>query len=261
MFTDREHALGISEAITGARMHPGWFRIGGVAQDLPTGWDALVSEFLDMMPGRLAEYESGVLGNSVFRARTRGVGVLDKDTAIAWGATGPLLRSTGLAWDFRKQRPYAGYDQFEFDVPVGDRGDCYDRAVVHVEEMRQSLRIMRQCLANMPPGPVKASHPLTTPPPREAMLHDIETLIHHFLSVSWGPVIPPGEAEGRIEGTKGAYSYYLVSDGSTVSYRTRIRAASFPHIQLLPLMARGGTIADLIAILGSLDFVLADVDR
>jgi NADH-quinone oxidoreductase subunit C/D len=261
MFTDRERALDIVEAVTGARMHPGWFRIGGVAQDLPQGWEVLVRDFLAMMPRRLVEYDKMVLRNSLFRARTRGVGAFDTATALAWGATGPMLRSTGLAWDFRKQRPYGGYDQLAFDVPVGERGDCYDRAVVHVEEMRQSLRIIQQCLDHMPPGPYKSLDPLAGPPLKERTLHDIETLIHHFLSVSWGPVIPPGEAEGRIEGTKGAYSYYLVSDGGTMSYRTRIRAASFPHLQMVPLLTRGLTIPDLIAILGSLDFVLADVDR
>lgn len=261
MFTDRERALDIVETITGARMHPGWFRIGGVAQDLPEGWERLVADFLKLMAGRLDEYEKAVMRNGIFRARTVGVGGFDVDTAIAWGATGPMLRSAGLAWDLRRQRPYGGYDQFEFDIPTGKQGDCYDRAVVHMAEMRQSLRIMRQCLDNMPAGPYKSDHPLATPPRKAQTLRDIETLIHHFLSVSWGPVIPPGEAEGRVEGTKGLYSYYLVSDGGTMSYRTRIRAASFPHLQMVPLLCRGLMVPDLIAILASLDFVLADVDR
>ncbi len=261
MFTDRERAFDIVEAVCGARMHPGWFRIGGVAQDLPEGWETLVGDFLEMMAKRLVEYDKTVMRNSLFIARTRDVAAVDTETAIAWGATGPMLRSTGLAWDFRKQRPYGGYDQFEFDIPVGVQGDCYDRAVVHIEEIRQSLRIMKQCVENMPAGPYKSTNSLATPPLKDRTLHDIETLIHHFLSVSWGPVVPPGEAEGRIEGTKGAYSYYLVSDGNTMSWRTRIRGASFPHIQMVPLMARGLMIPDLIAILGSVDFVLADVDR
>lgn len=261
MFTDRERALDIVETITGARMHPSWFRIGGVAQDLPKGWEQLLRDFIEMLERRLSEYEQAVLRNRIFRARTVGVGAFDVDTAVAWGATGPMLRSAGLAWDLRRQRPYGGYDQFEFDIPIGKQGDCYDRAVVHMEEMRQSLRILRQCLQNMPAGPYKSDHPLATPPRRAQTLRDIETLIHHFLSVSWGPVIPPGEAEGRVEGTKGLYSYYLVSDGGTMSYRTRIRAASFPHLQMLPVLCRGLMVADLIAILASLDFVLADVDR
>jgi len=261
MFTDRERALDVVEAITGARMHPGWFRVGGVAQDLPAGWDRLVRDFLAYLPPRLDEYDRVVLRNRIFQARTRGISALPADEAVAWGVTGPLLRACGLAWDYRKRTPYGGYDQFAFDVPTGRQGDCYDRAVVHVEEMRQSLRIIAQCLENMPAGPYKADHPLAMPPPRERMLHDIETLIHHFVGVSWGPVVPPGEAAVRVEAAKGCNSYYLVSDGSPFSYRTRIRTPSFAHLQLLPRLSRGVMIPDLIAILGSLDYVLADVDR
>ena len=261
IFSDRERALDIIEAISGARMHPSFFRIGGVALDLPKGWDTLVADFLEYLPKRLHDFERMMVHNKVVKLRTKGIGALSTAEAIEWGATGPMLRSTGLAWDLRKKRPYAGYDQFEFDVPVGEHGDCYDRLVIHVEEIRQSLRIIEQCLENMPSGPYKATHPLATPPLKERTLQDIETLIPHFLGVSWGPVIPPGEAMGRVEGTKGLYSYHLTSDGGTSSYRTRIRTASFPHIQMVPMMAKGWTISDLIAILGSVDFVLADVDR
>ena len=261
MFNDRERAFGIVEAITGGRMHPGWFRIGGVAQDLPEGWDALVRDFLRYMPPRLVEYDKAVLKNRIFKARTLGIGAFTTEQAIEWGATGPMLRSTGLAWDFRKKRPYGGYDQFEFDIPVGKAGDCYDRAVVHVEEMRQSLRIIQQCLDHMPPGDYKSRHPLATPPLKERTMHHIETLIDHFLGVSWGPVLPAGEASVTVEATKGNNSYYLISDGNTVSYRTRIRTPSFPHVQMIPLMARGLMIPDLISILGSVDYVMADVDR
>jgi NADH-quinone oxidoreductase subunit C/D len=261
MFNDRERALGFVEAVTGARMHPGWFRIGGVAQDLPEGWQAPLKDFLDYMPKRLAEYDRMVLRNRIFRLRTEGVGQIRVDDAIEWGATGPMLRSTGMEWDFRRNRPYGGYEQFAFDIPVGRRGDCYDRAIVHAEEIRQSLRILRQCLDNMPAGPYKAAHPLTTPPPRERTMRDIETLIHHFLTVTWGPVIPPGEACVTVEAAKGNNGYYLISDGGTGSYRTRIRTPSFAHIQMLPMMTRGGMIPDLVAVLASLDYVLADVDR
>jgi NADH-quinone oxidoreductase subunit C/D len=261
MFTDRERALTIIEAITGARMHPGWFRIGGVAQDLPEGWDGLVRDFLDYFPARLKEYDRMMLKNRILKARTQGVGRFTTEEAVEWGATGPMLRGTGLAWDYRKKRPYGGYDQFDFDIPTGTNGDCYDRMIVHVEEMRQSLRIIEQCLKNMPAGDYKSRHPLTTPPLKRYTMHDIETLIDHFLNVSWGPVIPAGEAMGTVEGTKGLYGYYLVSDGNTTSYRTRIRTASFPHIQMVPVITRGLTIPDLVAILGSVDFVLADVDR
>ncbi|HCC55972.1 MAG TPA: NADH-quinone oxidoreductase subunit C/D [Solibacterales bacterium] len=261
MFNDREIAFGIVEAICGARMHPNWFRIGGVAQDLPAGWDKMFRDFLDYLPSKLDEYDRIVMRNKLFQARTKGVGGCTVEEAIQWGMTGPNLRAAGFGWDFRKKQPYSGYEQYEFDVPVGVNGDCYDRATVHVEEMRQSLRIIRQCVDNMPGGPCNAEHRLTTPPPKAQTMHDIETLIHHFLSVSWGPVIPPGEALAAIEATKGNNGYYLVSDGGNGSYRTRIRAPSFPHMQMLPKLCRGLMIPDLLAILGSLDYVLADIDR
>jgi NADH-quinone oxidoreductase subunit C/D len=261
MFTDRERVYDIVEAITGFRMHPGWFRIGGVAQDLPQGWDRLVRDFLAWLPPRLLEYDRMVMRNRIFKARTVGIGRYDGAEAVEWGVTGPGLRAAGVDWDLRKQRPYSGYDQFDFDVPITTHGDAYDRCVVHIEEMRQSLAIVRQCLEHMPDGAIKAAHPLTTPPPRDRTMHDIETLIAHFVNVSWGPVIPAGESAVGIEGTKGNYTYYLVSDGSTSSYRTRIRTSSFPHLQMIPFMARGLLVPDLVAILGSIDFVMADVDR
>ncbi len=261
LFTDRERAFKIVEAVCGGRMHPSWFRIGGVTQDLPEGWEALFREFLGTMVKNLDSYDRALMNNRIWKARTRDIGAYTRDEAIEWGVTGPGLRATGLQWDLRKARPYSGYDQFEFDIPVGHRGDCYDRVYVHVQEMRQSLRIIEQCVNNMPEGYHKSDHPLTTPPRRDRMLHDIETLIDHFLGVSWGPVIPAGEAICPIESSKGMYGYYLISDGGTNSYRTRIRSASFPHMQMLPLISRGMRISDLMAILGAMDFVLADVDR
>ena len=261
MFNDRERLLGIIEAICGARMHPNWFRIGGVAADLPSGWDRLVREFLDYFPSKLDEYDGMVMGNRILKARTQGIGAYNTEEAVEWGVTGPSLRATGMEWDLRKVRPYGGYDQFEFDVPIAHKGDCYDRGVVRVEEMRQSLRIIRQCLDNMPEGPYKADHPLTTPPIKDRTMHDIETLITHFLSVSWGPVIPAGETSGCVEGTKGLYSYYLISEKSPLPYRVRIRTSSFPHMQILPFISRGHTVPDLLAIIGATDFVLADIDR
>lgn len=261
MFSDRERIFDIVEAICGGRMHPNWFRIGGVAQDLPRGWDGMVREFLRYLPPRLHEYDGLVMKNRLFQSRTRGVGSYTVDEAIEWGVTGPGLRACGLEWDFRKKRPYAGYEQFEFEIPVAAHGDCYDRGVVRVEEMRQSLRIVEQCVERMPEGAYKSDHPLTTPPSKERTMQDIETLIAHFLSVSWGPVIPAGEAFMGIEATKGNNGYYLVSDGDTLSYRTRVRSPSFAHLQMLPLISRGGTVPDLLAILGSIDYVLADVDR
>ncbi len=261
MFTDREKVFDIIQSICGARMHPNWFRIGGVAQDLPDGWEQLVRDFIKYFPKRLKEYDGLVMKNRIFRDRTVGIGIYDTDEAIEWGVTGPGLRATGYEWDFRKKRPYSGYDQFEFDIPTGVNGDCYDRAVVRIEEMRQSLRIIEQCIDKMPDGDYKSRHPLTTPPVKNHTMHDIETLINHFLNVSWGPVIPAGEATQIIEATKGANSYHLISDGNTSAYRTRIRTPSFPHIQMTPFISRGYTVADLLAILGSIDYVLADVDR
>ena len=260
-FTDRQRAYKVIEAITGFRMHPAWFRIGGVAHDLPRGWDKLVREFLDWMPKRLDEYEKAAMKNSILIGRTKGVAAYNTKEALEWGVTGPNLRATGLDFDLRKARPYSGYENFEFEVPIAHNGDCYDRGMLRVEEMRQSLRIIEQCLQHMPEGPYKADHPLTTPPPKERTLQHIETLITHFLQVSWGPVMPAGEAFQMIEATKGANSYYLTSDGSTMSYRTRIRTPSFPHLQQIPAVIRGSMVSDLIAYLGSIDFVMADVDR
>ncbi|WP_254560667.1 NADH-quinone oxidoreductase subunit C/D [Dyadobacter diqingensis] len=261
MFTDREKIFDIVEAICGARMHPNWFRIGGVAQDLPAGWDKLVRSFIDHFPKRLREYHRMVMQNSIFKARTVGIGIYTLEEAIEWGVTGPGLRACDFAWDFRKKQPYSGYENFDFDIPTAKNGDCYDRAVVRVEEMWQSLRIIEQCLNNMPEGPYKSDHPLTTPPIKKNTMKDIETLITHFLNVSWGPVIPAGEAMSCIEATKGANSYYLTSDGNTSAYRVRIRTPSFPHMQMLPYISKGYTVADLLSILGSMDYVLADIDR
>jgi NADH-quinone oxidoreductase subunit C/D len=261
MFTDRMKAYDVIEAVTGFRMHPAWYRIGGVAHDLPKGWQKLVQEFVDWMPKRLDEYVKAAIKNSVLKSRTIGVAQYNSKEAIEWGVTGPGLRATGIDYDLRKARPYSGYQNFDFDVPLAHNGDAYDRCIVRIEEMRQSLRIIKQCLDNMPEGPYKADHPLTCPPPKEKTLQHIETLITHFLSVSWGPIMPAGEASQLIEATKGINSYYLTSDNSTMSYRTRIRTPSFPHLQQIPAVIRGSMIPDLIAYLASIDFVMADVDR
>jgi NADH-quinone oxidoreductase subunit C/D len=261
MFIDREKVFDILESISGARMHSSYFRIGGVVMDLPKGWDKRLREFIDYFPARLNQYDKLVLKNSTLKRRTQGIGAYNTAEAIDWSVTGPNLRATGFAWDYRKARPYSGYENFDFEIPIGKNGDCYDRCTVRVEEMRQSLRIIKQCLDNMPEGPYKAYHPLTTPPPKQRTLHDIETLIQHFLNTSWGPVIPSGEASVTVEATKGLNAYYLTSDGGTMSYRTRIRTPSFPHLQMIPMMCRGMMVADLIAILASIDFVMADVDR
>ena len=261
-FNDRERGFEIVEAFCGARMHPNWFRIGGTMWDLPDGWEQLVRAFLEYFPPRLREYDKMVLANRIFKGRTKGVGAHSVAEAIEWGETGPNLRACGLAWDLRKKQPYSGYDQIEFDIPTGTTGDCYDRALVRVEEMRQSLRIIQQCVDNMPEGSYKSRHKLTTPPLKEPhTMHDIETLIHHFLGVSWGPVMPVGECMRPTEMSKGMSGYYIISDGNTHSYRTRIRTPSFAHMQMLPLLCRGRMVADLLALLGAMDYVLSDVDR
>jgi NADH-quinone oxidoreductase subunit C/D len=260
-FNDRERAFNIVEAVTGGRMHPSWFRIGGVAQDLPQGWEDMVLEFVGYMRRRLKDYRTAVLNNRIFKIRTKGIGSVSLKEAVEWGATGPFLRASGLEWDFRKNRPYGGYERFQFEIPTGRNGDCWDRLAVHAEEMSQSLRIVEQCVYGMPGGPYKADHPLAVPPMKERTMRDIETLITHFLGVSWGPPIPPGEAGVTAEASKGGNMYYLVSDGDTMSYRTRIRTPSFAHVQMFPMMSRGLTVPDLVAIMGSVDYVVADVDR
>ena len=260
-FNDRERIFDIVTAITGGRMHPSWFRIGGVAHDLPDGWDKLILEFVKYLPKRLKEFDNIVLKNRILKARTIGIGVFTTEEAIEWGITGSGLRATGFDWDYRKKRPYSGIEKFEFDIPLGKNGDCYDRALVRMEEMRQSLRIVGQCVNNMPSGHYKSDHPLAIPPRKDKTMTDIETLITHFVGVSWGPVIPAGEAMIPVEAAKGSNGYYLISDGSTSSYRSRIRTPSFPHMQMLPLITKGYTIPDLLAILGAMDFVLADLDR
>ncbi|MFO5686042.1 NADH-quinone oxidoreductase subunit C/D, partial [Klebsiella pneumoniae] len=261
-FTDRQKIYDLVEAITGFRMHPAWFRIGGVAHDLPRGWDRLLREFLEWMPKRLDSYEKAALRNTILKGRSVGVAAYTAKEALEWGTTGAGLRATGIDFDVRKWRPYSGYENFDFEVPTGGGvSDCYTRVMLKVEELRQSLRILQQCLDNMPEGPFKADHPLTTPPPKERTLQHIETLITHFLQVSWGPVMPANESFQMIEATKGINSYYLTSDGSTMSYRTRVRTPSFAHLQQIPSAIRGSLVSDLIVYLGSIDFVMSDVDR
>lgn len=261
MFSDRQKAYDVIEAICGFRMHPAFFRIGGLTMDLPRGWDRKVKEFIDWFRPRLDEYERMIVPNKIVVERSKHIGAYSQDEAIDWGITGPGLRSTGVDFDLRKARPYSGYENFDFEVPLGVNGDCQDRLEIRIEEMRQSTNIIEQCLNNMPAGDYKADHPLTTPPMKERTMHDIETLIAHFLTVSWGPVVPAMESSCMVEATKGLNSYYLISDKNTTSYRTRIRTPSFMHLQQIPLISQGGMIADLVAIIGAIDFVMADVDR
>jgi NADH dehydrogenase I D subunit len=260
-FREREMILDIIEFITGARLHPAWFRIGGIAQELPHGWKERVAAFLEIFPRRLMEYEALSTENPIFKARTRDIGRISRDDAMDWGISGPNLRACGLDWDLRQKMPYSAYNAFKFEIPTAPDGDCYSRYLVRMEEMRQSMHIIAQAAANMPEGRHISSDYRYTLPNKEETLRDIESLIHHFITVSRGPKVPRGEVYFATEAPRGEQGYYLVSDGLNRAYRLHIRSPGYANIQMLPLIARGSTIADLVATLPSLDYIMPDIDR
>ena len=260
-FEHREQILDFVAKVTGGRMHPSWFRIGGCAADLPEGWREDMEHFIKVFPGQLDETEKLLTGNAIFTGRTRGTGALTTSDAIDLGFTGPNLRATGFQWDLRKATPYSSYDHFEFDVPTGTNGDNYDRYLVHIEEMRQSHRIIEQAVRNMPDGHYVSQDYRYVVPDRDRMLVDIDTLIHHFVNVSRGFVPPAGEAYVPTEQPKGETGYYVISDGTDLPYRVFIRTPSVPHVQSLLRLVKGEKVSDMVVTMGGIDFVLADIDK
>ncbi len=287
-FRERETLVDCYEAVSGSRMHATYYRPGGVYRDLPlqmpkyqeSRWHNkndiaklnenregtlldFIWDFTEDFPQRIAEYETLLTENRIWKQRTVGIGVVSPERALQLGFSGPMLRSSGVAWDLRKKQPYEVYDKLDFDIPIGTNGDCYDRYLVRVEEMRQSNRIIRQCVewlkAN--PGSVMLDDHKVTPPSRVNMKNDMESLIHHFKLFTEGFCIPEGEAYSVVEHPKGEFGIYLISDGANKPYRVKIRAAGFPHLAALDEMSRGHMIADVVAILSSQDIVFGEIDR
>jgi len=260
-FREREKIYDLAECICGARFTTSYTRIGGLANDMPAEFLPMLRTFLKEFPKNLDEVDKLLTRNRIFLDRTRDVGVLSKEDAIDLGVTGPILRASGVDWDIRKAHPYGGYENFEFEVPVGMVGDCYDRYLVRMEEMRQSVRILHQAIDNLPTGPWNAPEAKIVLPEKKAVLTKMEELIHHFINVTQGINAPPGEVYFSAENPKGELGFYIVSRGGGAPHRLKIRAPSFVNLQALPVMSKGHMMSDMVAILASLDFVMGECDR
>lgn len=260
-FRDRESILRIIEEVSGGRLTPTYFRIGGLARDIQEEFKERVMDFLADFPGRIKEYETLLTKNVIWMRRTKGVGILTAEDAINYGASGPTLRGSGVKWDVRKRFPYSGYDKFDFEIPIGEVGDVYDRYMVRLEEMRQSLRIIQQAVENLPDGRIMVDDPRVVLPPKDDVQRDIDALIRQFKIVSEGFEPPEGEVFMSVEAPKGELGFYIVSDGSNHPYRIKIRTPSFINLSVLPKMVEGGLIADVVSAIGSIDIVLGEIDR
>jgi len=258
---EREMILDLNEEISGVRMMTSYIRIGGVMKDATPEWLGKVRKFIDYLPAKIDEYERLLTHNPIWLDRTQGVGVMTREEAINWSLSGPALRASGVDFDFRKKRPYGGYENFEFDIPVGKNGDVYDRYLMRVEELRQSRRIVAQALNNLPDGPYKVQDNKVSLPERDTLHTSMESLIHHFKLVSEGVSVPKGETYVPTEGPRGEVGFYIVSDGSNVPYRVKLRAPSFMAIPGMCQMMSGSFVADVVAIIGSIDIVMGEVDR
>jgi NADH-quinone oxidoreductase subunit D len=260
-FTEREKIYDLCECISGARFTTSYTRIGGLANDMPPAFEPMLRAFMKGFPAALDEVDKLLTRNRIFIDRTKDVGILSKEDAIDLGTTGPILRASGVDWDIRKAHPYGGYEQFQFEVPVGTVGDCYDRYLVRMEEMRQSLRIVQQAIDSLPGGPVDIDDPKIVLPKKDKVLTKMEELIHQFINVTAGINAPPGEIYFSAENPKGELGFFIVSKGGGTPHRLKIRAPSFANLQAIPKMAMGHMVSDLVAILASLDFVMGECDR
>lgn len=261
LFEEREKMLYFHEAASGARFHANYMRVGGVAHDVSEELLQQMKEYFATLPAKLDDMEKLLNENRIFKQRLVDIGKINKQDAIAWGFTGPMLRASGVAWDLRKSQPYEIYEELEFSVPIGLHGDCYDRYMVRVEEMRQSLHIINQCLAMMPEGPVRVEDYKITPPSRKEMKHSMEAMIHHFKLFTEGVKVPTGTVYSAVEAPKGEFGVFIISDGGNKPYRCYIRAPGFAHLQSLEYMSKGHMLADVVANIGSMDIVFGEIDR